>query len=109
MYRVCCLILLGLVTVVYANNYQKRYRIENNTSFTISKIRLFEQNLTKAIAPYSYINGEAQFESGQGSVLMFFADGLNYGVYIENPENNKPLLIQIDSINSKTRTVLISQ
>lgn len=108
-YRVCCLALLGVVTLMYSNNYQKSFRIENNTEYTISKVRLFEKNLAKSISPFSYINGVAQFESGQGSVLMFFADGLNFGVYIENPKNNKPLLIQIDSINSQTRTVVINQ
>ena len=109
MYRVCCLIILGLATLVYTNNYQTSYRIENNTPFMISKVRLFEHNLTKEIPPYSYINGHTEFESEQGSVLMFYADGLNYGVYIENSKNEMPLLIQIDSINSETRTVLINQ
>jgi hypothetical protein len=95
--------------MVYANNCQKSYRIENNTPFTITNIRLFEHNLNQDIPPYSYIKGYTDFESDQESVLMFFVDSLNYGVYIKNSGVDRPFLIRIDSINSEARTVLISQ
>jgi len=109
MYRISYFLILGMLTFVYAHNCQKKYRIENNTPFTITHIRLFERNLTQEIPPYGYINGYANFESEQESVLMFFADSLNYGVYIKSPKDGRPLLIQIDSINSGTRTVVVNQ
>lgn len=109
MYRVCYLVVLGVITFVYANNCEKRYRIENNTPYTITNIRLFEHNLKQKIPPYSYINGYADFESEQGSVFMFVADSLNYGVYIDHSKKDRPIHIKIDSINSGLRTVIVEQ
>lgn len=108
MFRVCYLIVIVSAAFFFGEKQKEGYRIENNTPYTISKIRLFEQNLTKEIPPYGYINGYEQFNYTESSVFMFYADGLNYGVYISKPNNEKPLLICIDSINSSSRNVIIS-
>lgn len=109
MYRVFYFFVLGVITFVYSKNCQNSYRIENNTPYTISNIQLFDHKLDGEIPPYSYINGYADFENEQGSVLMFYADSLNFGVYINHPKDDQQFRIQIDSINSRTRAVIISQ
>lgn len=109
MYRVCYFIVLGMITIVYAKTCQKSYRIENNTPYTISNIQLFDHNVDHRIPPYGYIKGHADFESKQGSVLMFSADSLNFGVYIKFPKESEQFQIKIDSINTATRTVIISE